>query len=67
MSDIAGAAFPVIFGDMRGYTIVERLGMTIERFHDSYTGVNKVEYHLRRRIGGRVTRPWLFAVMKITD
>ena len=66
LPDVAGNAFPMIFGVMRGYVIVERLGMTIERFHDSYTGANKVEYHLRRRIGGRVNRPWLFAVMKIS-
>ena len=65
LNDIAASAYPLIFGVMRGYVIVERLGMTIERFHDSYTGVNKVEYQLRRRIGGRVNRPWLFAVMKV--
>ena len=65
LNDIASSAYPLIFGVMRGYTIVERLGMTIERFHDSATGANKVEYHLRRRIGGRVNRPWMFAVMKV--
>lgn len=65
LSDIASSAYPIIFGVMRGYVIVERLGMAIERFHDSGTGANTVEYHLRRRIGGRVNRPWLFAVQKI--
>jgi HK97 family phage major capsid protein len=65
LADIAGSAYPLLFGDMRGYTIVERLGMTIERFHDSGTGINTVQYHLRRRIGGRPVRSWLFAVMKI--
>jgi len=63
--DVATNTYPLIFAVMRGYVIVERLGMSIERFHDSYTGVNKVEYHLRRRLGGRVNRPWLFAVQKI--
>ena len=65
LADIAANTYPLLFAVMRGYVIVERLGMSIERFHDSYTGVNKVEYHLRRRIGGRVNRPWLFAVQKI--
>lgn len=65
MPAIAANAYPLIFGNMRGYTIVERLGMTIQRFQDSNTGPNKVEYHVRRRLGGRIERPWMFAVQKI--
>lgn len=65
MPAIAATAYPVIFGNMAGYTIVERAGMTIARYQDSYTGVNKVEYHVRCRIGGRVERPWMFAVQKV--
>lgn len=65
MADIASAAYPLLFSDMSGYTIVERLGMAIERFHDSNTGINKTEFHVRRRVGGRVEKPWLFAVQKI--
>jgi HK97 family phage major capsid protein len=65
LNDIAANSFPLIFGVMRGYVIVERLGMTIERFHDSGTGINTVQYQLRRRIGGRVNRPWMFAVQKV--
>jgi HK97 family phage major capsid protein len=65
MSDIAGSAYPLLFGDMSGYTIVERLGMAIERFHDSNTGINQTEFHVRRRVGGRVEKSWLFAVQKV--
>lgn len=65
MADVAANAFPLLYGVMRGYTIVERLGMTIDRFNDSGTGANKIEYHLRRRIGGIVTHPWLFAIQKV--
>ena len=65
MPDVAADAYPLIFGNMRGYTIVERLGMSIQRFQDSNTGPNKVEYHVRRRLGGRIERPWMFAVQKI--
>jgi HK97 family phage major capsid protein len=61
---IAANAFPIIFGNMMGYWIVERSGMTIARFQDSNTGINKVEYHFRRRLGGRVVKPWMFAVQK---
>lgn len=67
MPDIAANSYPLIFSDMAGYTIVERLGMTIERFMDSYTGPNKIEFHVRRRIGGCPEKTWLFKVMKIAD
>lgn len=65
MPDIAANAFPLVFGDPSGYTILERSGMTIARYQDSNTGPNKVEFHFRRRVGGRVTKPWLFRVQKI--
>lgn len=65
LPDVASSAFPLIFGDVSGYTILERSGMTIARYQDSNTGPNKVEFHFRRRVGGRVTKPWMFRVMKI--
>ncbi|MFA5836180.1 MAG: phage major capsid protein [Bellilinea sp.] len=66
MPDVAAGTFPTIFGDMSGYTIVERLGMTIERFMDSGTGPNVIEFHVRRRLGGRLEQPWKFAVQKVS-
>jgi HK97 family phage major capsid protein len=50
---------------MAGYTIVERAGLTIARYQDSNTGINKVEFHVRRRVGGRVERPWMFSVQEV--
>jgi HK97 family phage major capsid protein len=67
MPDVATNAYPLLYSDMSGYTIVERLGMSIQRFQDSYTGPNKVEFHVRRRLGGRVEKPWLFAVQKVDE
>lgn len=67
MPDVAGAAYPMLFGDMSGYTIIEKLGMTIQRFQDSATGPNMVEFHVRDRAGGLPNKEYLFTVMKITD
>ncbi len=67
MPDVAASAYPLLFGAAAGYTIVERSGMTIARFQDSNTGINKVEFQFRRRVGGRVTKPWMFRVMKIAE
>lgn len=65
LPDVAANAFPIIFGDFSGYTIVERAGMTIARFQDSATGINKVEFHVRRRVGGRLEKDFQFAVQKV--
>jgi len=64
MPDVSADAFPLIFGDMSGYAIIERLGMAIRRYNDSNTGINVTEFHIRRRLGGHVIEPWKFAVQK---
>jgi len=65
MADIAASAYPIIFADLAGYRIVQKFGLTIVRFQDSNTGINKVEYHVRRRVGGRVVETWMFAAQKV--
>ena len=65
MPDVAANAFPILFGNMAGYAIVERSGMTVARYQDSNTGINTVQYHFRRRVGGRVVEPWQFCVQKV--
>lgn len=63
----AANQYPLIYGNLSGYAIVERLGLTIQRYNDSNTGVNTVEYHIRRRIGGAVIQPWKLAVQKVSS
>lgn len=67
MPDIASGSFPLLFGDMSGYWIVEKPGLTIVRFQDSNTGINKVEFHVRKRVGGRPVETWKFAVQKVAS
>ena len=62
-----GSNYPIIFGDPAGYTIVDRVGMSVERYLDSSTArENKVLYVMRRRLGGQVTRDWAFGVQKVS-
>lgn len=59
--------YPLIFGDLMGYLIVDRVGMTIERVEDSTTvGTNKVALFMRRRLGGQVLEPWRIKVQKVS-
>lgn len=66
LPDVAGSAYPVLFGDFSGYWIVQKAGLTIARFQDSNTGVNMVEYHVRRRVGGRVVETWKFCAQYVS-
>jgi HK97 family phage major capsid protein len=65
MPDVSAGTFPLLYGDMSGYAIIERLGLAIQRYNDSNTTINKVEFQVRRRIGGNVVEPWKFAVQKV--
>lgn len=65
MPSVGAGTFPLLFGQMSGYWIVEKPGLTIVRFQDSNTGINKVEFHVRKRVGGRPVETWKFAVQKV--
>jgi len=56
-----------IFGDFRGYTIADRVGMSVERYLDSATArANQAIFICRRRLGGQVSEGWRFVVYKTT-
>lgn len=63
---IGANTYPLLFGDLGAYTIVDRVGMTIERYDDSTTAkTNTVEYVMRRRFGGQLLEAYRLCVMKI--
>lgn len=64
MPAVAANAFPVIYGDLTGYTLVERLGLSIQVLHETKAKRNQVEIIARRRFGGAVTEPWKLKVQK---
>ena len=57
MPDPAAGKTPIIFGDLSGYRIMDRVGFEI--FSDPYTQATKgiVRFHARRRVGADVTHP----------
>ncbi len=64
---IASSAFPIIFGDLSGYYIVDRIGMNIERYLDSSTATtNTIKYVMRRRLGGQCAEPWRFKLQYVS-
>ncbi|MBX5240974.1 phage major capsid protein [Rhizobium sp. NLR22b] len=65
MDDIGGGKYPILFGDLTGYRIVDRVGLSTLR--DPYTLATKgqVRFHARKRVGADVTHPDRFIKLKV--
>ncbi len=67
IADIAANTYPIIFGDFGGYRIIDRVGMSVERYSDSNTAAtDSVIFYLRRRYGGQLAEGYRIAVVKIS-
>jgi len=55
MPDVAANAYPVVFGDFnQAYTIVDRVGLSVQRDNFTQATAGNVRYVARRRVGGQV-------------
>ena len=65
MDDIGAGLFPILFGDMSGYRIVDRLGL--DTLRDPYTIklVGQTRFHAWKRVGADVTHPDRFVKLKV--
>ena len=65
--EVAANAYPIIFGDWDGYRIVDRVGMSVQRYEDASTAdTDSVVFFCRRRYGGQVAEGYRFVTMKIS-
>jgi len=67
LPDIAANAYPVIFGNLMGYQIADRIGMSVLRDETTHSEEDIVKFVFRRRLGGQVNRTWCFAVQKVAE
>lgn len=66
MPSVAAGTYPLLFGDLGGYEIYDRVGMTIRRYNDFSTDrVNCTAFVMRRRLGAQLTEKWRWAVQLI--
>lgn len=64
--DIAANAYPIVFGDLRGYVIVDRVGLSVQRLTDaSYAELNLMLLLARKRVGGQLVEPYRIKVQKV--
>lgn len=66
MADIAGNAYPVIFGDFKNYIIGDGKGMVVIRDDYSAKRSGKVEYTFFKRVTGLVRKAEAFKKIKIS-
>lgn len=65
MPDVAANAYPIMFGDLSGYRIIDRVGLSVLR--DPYSQATKgtVRFHARKRVGGDVSHADRFLKLKV--
>lgn len=66
MPNVAANAYPIIFGDLQGYRIVDRVSFTMLRDPYSQATKGRVRLHARRRVGGDVTHTDRFVKLKVS-
>lgn len=58
MPNIGATAFPMIFGDLTGYYMVNRIGFSIQILRELYAETNQILVLGRIRFGGQVAEDW---------
>lgn len=64
MDDIGAGKFPILFGDMSGYRIVDRIGLSTLRDPFSLATKGQIRFHARKRVGADLTHPDRFIKLK---
>ncbi len=65
MDDIGAGKFPILFGDLSGYRIIDRVGLSTLRDPYTLAGKGQVRFHARKRVGADVTHPDRFIKLKV--
>ena len=65
MDDIGAGAFPVLFGDLSGYRIADRVSLTTLRDPFTLATKGQVRMHARKRVGADVTHPDRFIKLEV--
>lgn len=64
MPSISSTAFPLFYGDLKGYYIAQRVGFSIQVLDQTRAKVNQVELVGRVRFGGKPVEPYRLKILK---
>ncbi len=66
MDDVGANKYPVAIGDFsRGYLIVDRIDISVQRLVEKYAESGQVAFLIRKRVGGQVVLPEAIRKLKI--
>lgn len=65
MDDIGASKSPILFGDLQGYRIVDRIGLSVLRDPFTLATTGQTRFHARKRVGGDVTHPDRFVKLTV--
>ena len=57
--------YPLALGDMKGYYIVDRVGLSVEVFREVYGLRDQVVVYMRKRTGGQLVNYWKLRWLKL--
>lgn len=63
--NVGAGAYPIVYGDLTGYLIVDRVGFSIQRLSELYAETNVTLLLARKRVGGQTVEPWRIKVQKV--
>ena len=63
MPDVAAAAKPIVFGDFKGYMVIDRVGVRVLR--DAYTAKPYVTFYTTKRVGGGLLNPQVLKALNV--
>lgn len=67
MPDVGAANFPLIYGDLKGYYLAQRVGFSIQVLDQTRAKANQIELVGRVRFGGAPIEPFRIKIQKSND
>lgn len=67
MPNVAANAYPIIFGDLGGYALVNRVGFSVQVLRELYAETNQILLLGRLRFGGATIEPWKLKIQKVAS
>ena len=67
MPNVAANAYPIIFGDLGGYALVNRVGFSVQVLRELYAETNQILLLGRLRFGGAIIEPWKMKIQKVAS
>jgi HK97 family phage major capsid protein len=58
---------PLVFGDLSGYVVVDRVGLSVKRDDSLYSELNQALLLARKRVGGQLTEAYRLSLLKTVN